>query len=341
MIDLIHIGDYKTGTSWLQKYAFRQHPELIYIDNPEVFPNIAMLFYELVDARDLDFDPLSLRGRFQAEIDKIDRAGKKLVVSREALFGDFLSGDHALRIAKRLYQVFGSTRVLVVIREQISMIASIYSQYVKTGGTVSLDEFVWDPFYAKNLVGRLQYAKVIRAYGDTFGADRVMIRLYDELKTDNDGFLRDVFTFVGCEETDFKPIVHKTTNPSLTNTGAAVQRLLNRLVRTPINPSAGILPLDRIIGLFLTNKQRERLLKSAEVQLPGIHVNDAPDVYLSYAINMGLNLKLSQWCEKIQVGDRVGVPENIREQLESYFVADNRILMESYGLKLDQHGWIV
>jgi hypothetical protein len=341
MIDAIHIGDYKTGTTWLQQKVFQQHPELIYIDWPADYPEIAKLFYELVDARDLDFDAESLRHRFNVEIAKINHAGKKLIVSREALSGEFTSGEHAKRIAVRLYQVFGPTKILLVIREQFSMLASIYSQYVKIGGTLSLPEFVWDPLAASNLISRLQYEKQIDAYMETFGLSNVSVKVFEELKFDKVKYLQEILAFIGCQDIHFFPKEPDVSNPSLTTVGAYVQRLLNRFVRTKTNPSASIIPLDKIVRLFLSGSQKESLLKSAAVQLPWAPIESNPAPYLLYAINMGLNLKLSEWCEGIRQGGKIQVSPQLRERLAPSFISSNRILAERYGLSLEKYGWVL
>jgi hypothetical protein len=339
MIDAIHIGDYKTGTSWLQRYSFQQHPELVYVDWPPTYPEIAKLFYELVDARDLDFDANNLRSRFRAQIEKIDHTGKKLIVSREALCGDFITGEHARRTAERLFQVFGQTRILLVVREQFSMLASLYSQYVKVGGTLSLRDFVWDPLEARNLVSRLQYEKQIQVYVEIFGAENVSVRLFDELKSDKLRFLKDVFSFIGCQDVDFLPLESTLTNPSLTHIGATCQRVMNRFVRTHTNPSANVLPLDKLVALFLSSAQKESLLKSAMVQLPWASIQENPQPYLLYAINMALNLRLSEWCESIRLGKKIEIPADVRERFYAAFVPGNRILVSRYGLNLEKYGW--
>lgn len=341
MIDAIHIGDYKTGTTWLQQKVFQQHPELIYIDWPADYPEIAKLFYELVDARDLDFNAESLRRRFKAEIGKINYEGKKLIVSREALSGEFTSGEHAKRIAVRLYQVFGPTKILMVVREQFSMLESIYSQYVKIGGSLSLNEFVWDPLVAGNLINRLQYEKQIDAYVETFGLSNVSVKIFEEFKFDKVKYLQELLTFTGCRDVHFFPEGSELSNPSLTTVGAVVQRLLNRLVRTQTNPSPSIIPLDKIVRIFLSDRQKESLLESAAVQLPGAPIAANPEPYLLFAINMGLNLKLSEWCESIRLGGKIELSPELRKRLAPAFIPGNHALMERYGLKLDEYGWVL
>lgn len=341
MIDLIHIGDYKTGTTWLQNYIFQQHPELIYVDNPAIYPKIASLFHELVDTRDLDFNPISLREKFQFEIGMIDSQGKKLIVSREALSGHFLSGEHSRRIAERLKAIFGKVKVLVVIREQLSMLTSSYSQYVKAGGTLTLHDFVFDPIVSKKMLSRLQYENQIQTYYEIFGMDQVMVKLYEELRYDNAKFLRDIFLFAGCKNTHFQLEVTGVTNPSLTSIGLLAQRWLNRFTRTHFNPGANIFPLDRLIAALLPYTKRQRLLKSIQIQLPGIAVTENSEVYLRYAINMGLNFRFSQWCEKIRIGKKIELPKSIINQLHPVFAPRNHILIDKYGLAVDKYGWML
>ena len=339
MIDLIHVGDYKTGTTWLQNCAFQQHPELIYVDNPAVYPEIVALFYELVDARDLDFDADGLRERFRVEIGKIDRLGKKLVVSREALSGNFLSGEHLRRNAERLKAVFGPVKVLVVIREQFAMLASTYSQYVKMGGTLSLRDFIYDPFVSRSLLMRLQYQRQLQSYCEIFGAENVMIRLYEELRRDNAVFLSDVFTFVGCKDISFQPVVQGTINPSLTSIGMLLQRGLNRFTRTQFSPGENLIPLDRLIVKLLPANLKQRLLRNAQIQLPGVSVQENMEICLRYSVNIALNYRFSQWCEKIRVGRKVELPADMKPHLHAVFAPGNHILADKYGLAVQKHDW--
>lgn len=340
-IDVIHIGDYKTGSSWLQQEVFLQHPEIAYLDWPANNPGIAKLFYELLGARDLDFDAGDLASRFNLELDKIDCAGRKKLVSREALAGDFISGEHAQRIAQRLYQVFGPTKIVLVIREQFSMMASIYSQHVKIGGTLSLQDFVSDPIVASHLTSRLQYEKLIKVYMDMFGADNVSVKLFEELRMDKRQFMRDVLAHIGCEDIDCFPNEKSLTNPSLTTVGATCQRLLNRLVRTQTNPSASLVPLDKMVACLLTARQKQSLLSSAQVQFPWASVDRNPRPFLLYSVNIALNLKIAELCESIRFGKKIVVPPSVRDSFRDAFASSNQMLVSRYGLKLAQHGWVL
>lgn len=339
LVDLIHIGDYKTGTTWLQMHAFQQHPELVYVDWPRKYPEIARLFYELVDSRDLDFNPQSLRERFRNELERIDRKGKKLIVSRESLCGMFISGENGERIAERLYRVFGPVKILLVIREQFSMLGSIYSQYLKIGGTLSISDFVFDPLDARNLISRLRYDKLIQAYRDIFGEENVSVMLFEELQQNKASFLSKVLTHIGCHNTGFTPNEHGPSNPSLTKLGAVFQRMCNRLLRTHTNPSKSLVPIDKLVSIFLTSQQKNKLLRIAEVQLPEVDIRVSPQQYLLYAINLSLNLRISMLCEKVRIGGKIEIPKEIINKLQPVFKESNRTLVDRYGLELKKYGW--
>jgi len=339
VIDVIHIGDYKTGTTWLQMYPFQQHPELLYIDRPDKYPEIANLFYELVDVCDLDFDPVSLHDRFEVEINRVNKDGKKLIVSREAFFGDFITGEHARRVAERLYQVFGTVKIMMVVREQFSMLASIYSQYVKIGGTLTLREFIWDPFISKSLIKRLQYERNVDAYVQVFGIENVLVGLFEEFKNSKASFLRSCFSFMGCKDVSFQPFLTASTNLGLTSVGAFIQRWLNRFARTHVNPSANVVPFDKLIALFLTRGMKEFLLCKNMIHFPKIYLHNNEKAYLLYAINMAMNSVFSLMCERIRLGKKIQIPEDVRLSLVSNFKDGNQVLVQKYDLDLKKYGW--
>ena len=87
MINFIHVGDYKTGTSWMQNYAFDLHPEINYLGDPfnkKVDGEFNQLMYELVDSRDVDFQADTFRGKIVKKLNNIGRFDKITGMSREA-----------------------------------------------------------------------------------------------------------------------------------------------------------------------------------------------------------------------------------------------------------------
>lgn len=341
MLDFIHVGDYKTGTTWLQRYGFRSHPEIHYLGDYFENREYHRLFHELVDSRDLDFDASSLRRRFSEEMAKEPIQDRKVGVSREALSQtSFITGENARRNAERLKAVFGYTKIIYVIREQFSMLSSIYSQYIKMGGTLKFEDFIFDPIQAKGLINRLRYDKNIAMYQDIFGAENIHVALFEEFVEEKRIFLRRIYEFVGCKEIDHFPEAgEEKVNPGLTTGACFIQCLLNRFVRNPYNPSSNVLPIDKIITLFLPQYYKSKAdINTYRNVIPSYGVLDQK-ARLNFAINMALTHRIEKISSKIRLGGPLRISNNILIILKIKFKRSNRNLLEKFKLRIDKYGW--
>jgi hypothetical protein len=341
MIDFIHVGDFKTGTTWLQQYGFCNHPEIYFLGDYFENREYHRLFHELVDARDLDFDADCLRRRFSEEIAKEPIQGKKVGVSREVLSQtNFITGENARRNAERLRHVFGYTKIIYVIREQLSMLKSIYSQYVKMGGTLNFEDFVFDPIQSKGLINRLQYDKNVAMYQVVFGAENLHVGLFEEFVQERAIFLKKIYDFIGCKEIDYFPeTVQKRLNPSLTTVGCFFQRFLNRFVRNPYNPSGNVLPIDKIVLFFLPQYYKSKAdINTSRNVTPSYGALDRK-ARLNFAFNMALTHKIEKISSKISLGGQLRLSDRTQDLLRNEFKRSNRILLEKFRLKVDKYSW--
>lgn len=341
MINVLHIGDYKTGTSFWQECVWPHHPDVSYVDDPERYPEIVELRHRLVDSRDLDFDANRLRDEFSKALANTQSKKKVKVMCCEALSGSFPSGRDARQIAERLRSVFGQVKVFYVIREQFSMLKAYYSQYVKIGGTLPFREFVFDPAISAGMIEKLKYHKQIAAYQDIFGKKNVFVGLFEDFKKDNLCFVKRVFEFSGCSVDWDLVRSMKVINPSLSSIGLEVQRFLNRFLRNDMNPRWPLVPWDKVVSMMLSGEQKERLLQGARRRLVYNRSDGDKDIVLLYAINFAITVHLSRICERIQIGPKIRVPEDVVEALQSEFVESNRLLESGFGLPIRKFGWIV
>ena len=241
---LLHIGYHKTGSRWL-RHLFFGNPATGYgwVDKAgEDHP-----VRRLVAARPLEFDAAAARAEFEPLLAGIVDEGLSPVVSFERLSGNPFSGGYdSKEIADRLVQVFPDARVLIVIREQRSMIVSTYKQYVREGGALPVTKFMRPP-RSRSLrvpwfdLRHFEYHHLIGYYRRLFGDERVLTLPYEQFRADPRSFVERLAEFAGrpltAGQLDGLPF-ESTTNPGPPATTISVRRRLNVLgVRTDLNPA--------------------------------------------------------------------------------------------------------
>jgi hypothetical protein len=242
---LLHIGFHKTGTSWLQRHAFRSEALGFATAGSE-----ERIKERLVAPHDLDFDPAACRAVFAPRIEKALAAGLVPVLSAERLCGDMTHGGYdSARLASRLASVWPDGRVLIVIREQRQMVFSSYSQYVKMGGLLDLEAYLHRPPLRSPhpwpfVLAHLQYDRLIAHYRQLFGEANVLVLPYELFRHEPDDFVRRLSSFAGArsapgaiESLPFDRVV----NVGEPAAALPITRRANFFLRRRLNPWA---PLD-------------------------------------------------------------------------------------------------
>ncbi|WP_179315796.1 sulfotransferase domain-containing protein [Winogradskyella undariae] len=191
---LIHIGYHKTGTSWLQNKFFENPISGInsvakYKDRPRWVTEVIKPFYLYDEAKVLEY----FEGSYNP--DKLN------VFSLERLAGYPSTGGYdSLEIAQRLKSLFPNAKILIVVREQFSMIKSHYIEYLKANGTAKLEELLTPKrFYLiRNPIFQLKYfdyIDLINVYDKLFGKDTVLVLPYELMKEDSVIFIEYICKF--------------------------------------------------------------------------------------------------------------------------------------------------
>jgi len=262
---LLHIGLQKTASTWLQNKLFK--PTKLGFGT---FGGEAAVKRELVGLDDLEFDPDACRAVFAPGLEEVQARGLVPVLSAERLSGDVLFGAYdAARLADRLARTFPEARVLIVLREQRSMLFSAYQQYVKVGGQLPLREYLRRASKSHPWpcdLRRYEYDRLIGRYHELFGRERVLVLPYELFRSDPADFVRRILDFAGAEPEPgaaeslwFAKVVNRSWPP----VGIAAKRRLNWLVRERMNPWA---PID---GRGDTGRKLSRLARSAGSRAPG------------------------------------------------------------------------
>ena len=201
---LIHIGYPKTGTTWLQQHLFSD--AVVGFTTPFRKGEIKR---RLIKPNTLDFAAEACKKFFYPTLLAANDSRTRQVISHERFSGSIHSGGYDNgTLAKRLATIFPNAKVLIVIREQKSMLWSVYKQYIKMGGGCSLKDYLQPP-YGKQFAGiglfdlnHYRYHRLAGYYVRLFGAANVLVLPYERFTTTPQDFVRQIIHFCGLETSE-------------------------------------------------------------------------------------------------------------------------------------------
>lgn len=233
MTVLVHVGYHKTGTTWLQRELF-DRPERGFCPLPfgartESSKSFGVLW---LDTAGFEWDPEEAR-----RVARAAQAGCSgvPVVSNERLCGHPYSGGYDSQlIADRILETLPDARVLIVIREQVASIASIYLQYLKEGGARPLEAFLEPPAIDRSRprfdIDYYCYDRLIGYYVEEFGTSNVLVLPYEMFQSNAQQFLDSIAEYAGVSLAGDLPVARRHNESH----GAATlaTRWLGPLLRT-------------------------------------------------------------------------------------------------------------
>lgn len=188
------VGAAKAGTSSLFTYL-GSHPQ-VFTPSKIKEPH----FFSVIDVP--DSDPRAIR-----DIDKylalFKGAGKCSVICDAS--PSYLRDPEA---AKRIYEFNRKAKIIIALRNPIYRAFSHYRMSLRLGRTNStfheavLDSLTGDLDYEENKVVNLlagSYLNQVKRYIDTFGPDRVMVVIFEELVRNTENKMDDVFCFLDLD----------------------------------------------------------------------------------------------------------------------------------------------
>jgi len=208
---LIHIGYPKAGSTFLQAW-FQQHPELCYVPGGlGGFHNI----YEICQPSELSFkyfvtscegisSPHKDTGRFR--LDEGHRIQKRPEPIKQG----------QQKVCSVLSTLYPGSSILVITRGFKGMLMSGYSQYIRSGGVMHLDEMCMQfaDCVQTDAYHYYDFDYLIRLYSDAFGEENLIVLPYELLRDDQSAFLTILEEKLGLEhiEPNFSRL-----NPSLSH----------------------------------------------------------------------------------------------------------------------------
>lgn len=171
------------------------------------------------------FDAAALRALVADEIQET-RGGYHFdttVLSHEALSGHPHGYPSVFSdcIARNLKELYPQAKILIIIRNQLDYISSLYAFRVAIKGyeSRSLERFIQEEGEL-GLLAHLEYAKLIELYQDLFGKERVLVLPMEMLKSHSEQFFERLFAFMGLDKPSFR-------NPKRSNESTRNLQLIN------------------------------------------------------------------------------------------------------------------
>lgn len=197
----VHIGYPKSASTALQLGYFNAHPDIFFLgpyngghDSEYINENVKhCIEVDIRLTKDFGYDEDRVRSTFENAYSLFEKSGcTAFGLSSESLSFTMHHDVDTTQKADRLFRVFGENlKVVIVIRNQISLIRSFYRQMIAVGLSVSFREYVCDLFYNKHrsFIYDLDYYKMYDLYVGIFGAENVWICPLEMLKRDSEAFL--------------------------------------------------------------------------------------------------------------------------------------------------------
>ena len=237
----LHLGFCKTGTKALQGSVFAKLDELhlwgngplAWAFNDAAQQRAIALLSEIVRSETWDAaDPKwhELRTAATAPDGRISFA------SYEPLSGRFYNPRRdGIETLRRLHAVFPTLCVLLVVREQRSILMSSYADYVRLGGPAPRDRFVNGGIVEPT---SLLYDEFVEELQAILGNNNVKVLLYEEYVKKPELFLADLAAFTGMRGiVELAESGSRRVHVSQSESSLTVLRCVNRcFVRSELQP---------------------------------------------------------------------------------------------------------
>lgn len=234
-IKLVHVGYPKCGSTFLQMQVFQKIKSVRTVSADDSGNPLLKAIPDIIYCDDIYYDGGKMASLISAMPPEIN------TVSSEGFAGYSSSGSGAGTkvIAKRLHENFPSAKILIIIRNQKSMLNSLYMHDVRLGFACGFDKWFEYCIGTYRSVS-LRYSNLISCYHDVFGKENVIVCLFEELfkKESVNGILASAgFGVEGIDEIDFS----SKSNSSYSPLAHKITLILNRRIGTKLNCGSGFL----------------------------------------------------------------------------------------------------
>lgn len=211
----IHIGYPKNASTSLQTDFFPNIEGAYYLGcqygkgAPFVSKDIQEALYSIAMSDSIDFSYKNVEEKIRHTIQDIDSRFDKMIISWEAFSNNV--ADRGV-IAERLNKLFPDANILIIIRNQMDSLQSMYAFLVQQLGkninlsygrpsVTSFEKWIseQEDFFYRSYMPTLKYYEFISEYWKLFGKENVTILLFEELVSSPVSFFEKMTRFFGVD----------------------------------------------------------------------------------------------------------------------------------------------
>lgn len=220
MIQFAHVGLPKSASTWLQTGLFSHHPDLgviskVYEKHQQPSHLLKCFWsYAAGKSNDASYDTDYWRSEFSSLIEN-HFSGKKVMGISEEEFSNGGFVHYIPTLLPTLREVFGPIKILIILRHPMEYLRSVYSQYIKIGGTYSVGQF-YNPDICNHLEKRIDYRLLIQDAQRLFGNKNVCILPFEMLIHEGEqAFVNEICMFLDVPTIPTSYFLDVHRNPSI------------------------------------------------------------------------------------------------------------------------------
>jgi hypothetical protein len=206
----IHIGFPKCASTSVQLSLLATHPELYHLGNgyqqqnniyiDEAVTNVVEV--DLRYKREFSYDSEKAIAAFEPHFQEAEEGGRWKAVGLSSEFLSFTLSNEidVVTKAKRLREIFGAnTCVIIVFREQLSLLKSLYTEMVKGGYPGKFKKFLEYTylFQDRNWCLEFCFDRIFKVYANLFGSENVCAVPFELLKSSEAEFKSKICDVIG------------------------------------------------------------------------------------------------------------------------------------------------
>lgn len=213
---IIHIGYPRTATTWFQENLYCNTTNYTFYKSNELRKKILSKTNENLN----NF------------VIKTFDSNTNYIICDEEFINIKINTATINERAKKLYENFKNSKIIIFIRNQIDIIESKYSFYIQSGGTLKLEELT-NIMFDNNNIDKWKYYEQISIFKSTFGEENVYVFLYEDFNKNIKSFINNYNSIFGLNNNN--KINFSKSNNSINYRLLNILRFLNQFSKVKIN----------------------------------------------------------------------------------------------------------